>query len=378
MPTNKTAIALIGCGFVADYYVGTLEAYPQITIAGVYDKNPQRLQTFTEYHKLNAYTSLDEALNDPQITLIVNLTDPRSHYDISRQALNAGKHVYSEKPLAMNYEEAKQLVDLAKDKQLLISGAPCSVLGKTAQTLAHAISQQVCGQPRLVYAELDDGMVHKMAYKKWLSISGAPWPYRDEFEVGCTLEHAGYYLTWLIYIFGAIETVTAYSDCLIPDKVPGEEPLNPAATADSSFGILKFTSGVVARLTTTIVGTHDHSLRVFCDNGVIEVKECWDNDCPVYYRKLIRIRRKSFLSPLKTKVSLPDPARVNKVNFGNTRMDFLLGVQSMIDQITTGKKTPISPEFYLHMTEVSLALQYAGNSSVYTTKTGIPRDGEYS
>ncbi len=367
---TTTGIALIGCGFVADYYMATIEHYPTLEIKGVFDKNPRRLAAFSEYYRLNTYPSTDALLADNSVDIVLNLTDPRSHYEVSKLCLERGKHVYSEKPLAMNFEEARELVDLAKERQLKLSSAPCSVLGKAAKTLSHAVKQKLCGDVKLVYAELDDGMVHKMAYKKWLSASGAPWPYRDEFEVGCTLEHAGYYLAWLLEMFGAVKSVSAFSDCLVPEKVDPEPSLRPPDAADVSFGLLKFDSGVVARLSTTIVAPHDHSIRLFGDRGVLYLNECWDNDEPVYFRRLMRIRRKTFLSPLRKKVRLPHAIPVNKVDRGNTKMDFLLGVQDLADAVRSGKDIQLNADFSLHVNEVALALQYAGTQAdTYFTKS---------
>jgi len=360
----------MGCGFVADYYMATIDAYPSLKIEGVYDKNPIRLKTFTEFYQLKSYPSADELLADEKVHIVLNLTDPRSHYEVSKLCLTHAKHVYSEKPLAMTFEDARELVDLAKEKNLKISSAPCSVLGKAAKTLSHAIKQKLCGDVKLVYAELDDGLVHKMAYKKWFSISGAPWPYRDEFEVGCTLEHAGYYLTWLLEMFGPVKSVTAFSDCIVPEKVHPETALRPSDTADISFGILKFDSGVVARLSTTIVAPHDHSIRLFGDKGVLFLKECWNNAEQVFFRKLVRIRRKTFLSPIRKRVKPPADIKVNKVDRGNTKMDFLLGVQELAEAIKHDSTLQLNADFSLHVNEVALALQHAGTEAgTYFTKS---------
>src|SRR3954447_5659203 len=239
-------VAIVGCGFVADYYVRTLPVHPELELVGVMDRDAQRAQRFAAYYSLARYDSLDELLADPRIEIVLNLTSPSSHYEVSKRALLAGKHVYSEKPMAMSFDEAKELVELAESKVLQISSAPCSLLGETAQTIWKALREQRVGPVRLVYAELDDGLVHKMPYKLWLSESGTPWPYQDEFEVGCTLEHAGYYLTWLVAFFGPVETVSAFSSCLVPDKNCGVPPAK--STPDFSVACLKFASSVVARL----------------------------------------------------------------------------------------------------------------------------------
>jgi predicted dehydrogenase len=168
-------LAIVGCGYVADFYMATLKNYPALYLVGVYDKDPARLKVFCEYYSLTSYASMKDLLKDENVDIILNLTNPRSHYDVSRQCLDANKHVYSEKPLAMTYEKAKDLVEYAKAKDLKISSAPCSVLSKAAKTLAHAVREKMAGKIKLVYAELDDGLVHKMPYKKWISESGAPW-----------------------------------------------------------------------------------------------------------------------------------------------------------------------------------------------------------
>lgn len=356
---KNVTIAIVGCGFVADYYMATLAAYPWIRVAGVFDVDRGRLDIFTSYYRLKKYESLDELLGDNRVSIVLNLTNPRSHYEVSRRCLEAGRHVYSEKPLAMNYEDAESLVRLAESRGLVISSAPCSLLGNAAQTLWRGVCDGIVGDIRLVYAELDDGMIHLMPYKRWRSKSGAPWPYKDEFEVGCTLEHAGYYLTWLIAIFGPVKTVTAYSDCLIPEKIAGEK-LDPADTPDFSVGSLRFESGVVARLTTTIVGPHDHSIRIIGDSGVMEIDDCWFNDAKVYVRKLHTIRRKTFLSPIRSVLRIRGAPVRKLVDTGGNRMDFAAGVAELAESVRQSRACRLSPGFSLHVTEVSLALQGAG------------------
>ena len=77
------------------------------------------------------------------------------------------------------------------------------------------------GTPRLVYAEMEDGPVFRDKWATWRSQSGARWPGLHEFEIGCTLEHAGYALSWLVSLFGAVESLTAFSALTFPDKGPG-------------------------------------------------------------------------------------------------------------------------------------------------------------
>lgn len=348
-------IAIVGCGFVADYYLRTLPLHPELKLKGVMDKNLKRAQNLSQRYSIPIYKTLDEVLKDSSIDIVLNLTNPRDHYEVSKACLECNKHVYSEKPLATTIPEAKELVELAESRGLHISSAPCNVLSESAQTLWKAIRDQIIGKVRLVYAEMDDGLIHKMPYKLWLSESGNPWPYKDEFEVGCTLEHAGYYVTWLTTFFGPAKTVTAFSSCLIPDKET-DVSLEPADTPDFSVACIKFESGVVARLTCGIVAPHDHEFKVIGDEGVLSIEDCWFYGSPVRLQRMMKIRRKVFMSPFKRKLPMVKmPPRFESK--GANHMDFSRGVAEIAAAIEESRPSRLAADFSLHNNELVLAIQ---------------------
>src|SRR5699024_949709 len=125
------------------------------------------------------------------------LTSIESHHAVTRAALQAGKHVYSEKPLTTSMDDARELVALAHSKGLRLSCAPSNALSATARTMRKVLDDGTIGRPLLVYAEFDDNPVTLMKPERWRSRSGAPWPYLHEYEMGCTWEHLGYHLTWM-------------------------------------------------------------------------------------------------------------------------------------------------------------------------------------
>ncbi|AKG24699.1 oxidoreductase [Calothrix sp. 336/3] len=351
----KKHIAIVGCGYVADYYLQTLPLHAELELVGVMDRIPERAEKFAAYHGISRiYDSLEALLDDSKVDIVLNLTNPSSHYEVSQACLNAGKHVYSEKPLAMEMWQAQELTDLASQKGLLLSSAPCSLLSETAQTIWKALRENQIGKVRLVYAEMDDGLVHLMPYKQWLSKSGTPWPYKDEFEVGCTLEHAGYYVTWLTAFFGPAESVSAFSDCLIPDKQTDIE-LN-IKSPDFSVACIKFISGVVARLTCSIVAPHDHSLRIIGDEGILGIHDCWYYASPVYIRRSLTIRRRRLEGIWKQRYPLVKSAP-NLGNRGAQRMDFCRGVAEMAAAITEERQCRLGTDFSLHNNELVLAIQ---------------------
>lgn len=361
MPSSSPlSVAIIGTGYVADFYMRSKELHPEIQVVGVFDTRPARLKEFCDFWAVAGFVDLDALLAAlPEDGLVVNLTTPEAHYDVSKACLEAGRHVYSEKPLATDIDQAIELTELAQTRGLFFGGAPCSYLSQAAQTLGAAVREEVCGPVRLVYAELDDGYLPQAPHQAWISESGAPWPYENEVRTGCTLEHAGYVLTWMISIFGSIRSITAFSDVTIEKGVTPE-----TATPDTSIGILKFEAGPIVRLTCSIVAPIDHSMRVTGDKGVIEIKDTWDNYAPVKFRKRIRIRRRLLENPLPKRLRLASQAEGAKANRrGASTMDYFLGPREMLRAIHGGADNRCPPDLALHTTEAALVLQNAGPES---------------
>lgn len=357
-------IAIVGCGYVADFYLTTLPNHPELELLGITDRDEDRAARFAAHHSVRRFRDLGELLADDRVQLVVNLTNPRSHYEVSKVALEAGKHVYTEKPLATDWSQAVALVEEAEHRGLQIASAPCTMLGESAQTLWKAVREGAIGKIHLAYAELDDGMVHRENYRTWISGSGNPWPFKDEFEIGCTLEHAGYYVSWLAALFGPAESVTAFASCQIPEKSP-DVPLEPSDTPDFAVGCIRFASGVVARLTCSIIAPHDHSLRLFGDGGVLSVKECWDFGSPVLIKRWTRWSFRAERYPTAARLlGLGDrryphvrPAKFQYKTPGANPIDFARGVAELAAAIREGRPCRLSPRYSLHLNEIVLTLQ---------------------
>src|SRR5688572_19173201 len=131
---QKLRIAIAGCGNIAGPYAKTMQPYEQIELLGAVDIDPQRARDFVATYGGQAYESLDELLADDAVDAVVNLTIHHAHPAVITQCLNAGKHVHCEKPLAMTYEEAKQLVELAEATGLRLSCSPITFMGEAQQT----------------------------------------------------------------------------------------------------------------------------------------------------------------------------------------------------------------------------------------------------
>lgn len=368
---TKTTFAIIGCGFVADYYMTTLPNHPDLALAGVWDRDASRLRQFCEFHRVRAYASQDELLHDPNLVIVANLTTPGSHYEISKAALLAKKHVYSEKPLAMGFAEANDLVTFAKNRQLTLCAAPANALSD-----AHALVKEnlaSIGVPRLVYAEMEDGPVFRENWQSWQSRSGASWPGLHEFEVGSTLEHAGYALSWLVSLFGPVREVTAFSALTFPEKGDGAAELTLAH--DFSVGCLVFQSGVVARLTSGLAAPRDRSLTILGDNGSITVRDLWDNRSVIHLENTAEPRpfMHKALRRIEAQLGRALPIKLvpgRKLKYGAakrrtlpsypSKIDFTAGIAAQARLIAAGEVVELPSAAALHITELALAL-HAGD-----------------
>ena len=366
--TSRGRVALVGTGFVADLYMGSARAaHPDIAVAYAWDRDAARLAAFCAHWGVEAAASLDDLLG--RLTdrdLVLNLTNPHSHAEVSTACLEAGRHVYSEKPLAMDMDDARALHALAAARGLRLASAPCSLLGESAQTLWHAVRSGRVGRALLAYAELDDGFVSQAPYPAWTSASGAPWPAGDEFRVGCTVEHAGYALTWLMAMWGPVARVVAAGAELDRTKLGG----GPAGgSPDYTSATLFFEGGQVARLTCSILAPHDHAILVVGEAGTLSVGEAWDNDAPVRLRTRRRVRRRLVEGLWPRRLRLRGPTHPKVGRTGAATMNFMLGPAELLEAIAQARPARLSADLALHLNEVTLAIHGAGDGAAVDMTT---------
>jgi predicted dehydrogenase len=367
-------IAFIGCGYVADYYVPTLALHPELELVAVADRDAARAATFAAHYGLRV-ASVDAVLRDPNIDLIVNLTSTASHFAVSSAALEAGKHVYSEKPLTLAFPEAEQLVALAAARGLILAGAPSTMLGECAQTLWQGIRHGMIGTPRLVFAELNDGPIHQANFREWRSASGAPWPWADEFATGATLEHAGYYVSWLAAFFGSASRVTSFASTLVPQKAIDAAP---TTTPDFSVGCIEYPSGLVARLTCSLMAPRDRSMTVIGDEGTLVATDCWNDGAEVRFTPRTAAPRSRWES-LPFVGRSPDPAiplvrepPAALPSAGGNRMDFARGIAEVAASLHEDRPCRLGADLQRHVTEIVLTLQDpAGMGSPRALRTTV-------
>ena len=201
MRLEKVGIGVIGCGAISITYLDNLSGFSIIKIVGVADQISERAeQTALKYHcKAMTY---EELLNDPEVQIVVNLTNVWSHYETTKAALEHGKHVYSEKMMAENFERAKDLYSLAESRGLRFAVAPDTFLGAGGQTCRKLIDDGYIGRPFAVTASI---------VRTYLPASSDPEG-NNIFSDGGTIPYdmGGYYLHAMQNLFGAVERISGF------------------------------------------------------------------------------------------------------------------------------------------------------------------------
>ncbi|HEY5319750.1 MAG TPA: Gfo/Idh/MocA family oxidoreductase, partial [Galbitalea sp.] len=191
-------IGIIGVGNISAQYFASLPALPGLRLVAVADVNEQRAAEVAAEQGAEAL-SVDALLADPRIDAVLNLTIPAVHAEIGIRSLEAGKHVYGEKPLALSVAEALPMLELARERGLRVGSAPDTVLGTGIQTARHALDAGLIGEP--VAAS-----VHWSApgHELW---HPAPGFYYQP-GGGPLFDMGPYYLTSLVTLFGPVVRVS--------------------------------------------------------------------------------------------------------------------------------------------------------------------------
>ena len=208
-------VGLIGCGHISETYFRGHDYFNNFQIIKCADINTENAKKCAETYGIES-CSVDELLNDSEIEIILNLTIPRAHYEIAKKSLDHGKHVYSEKPMAVNFVEGEELLNLANSKNLYIGNAPDTFLGGGIQKSIDLINQGKIGNVRLGSAIF--------AYPGVQSYHPNPEPWFANNEGGPVMDMGPYYLTALVNLLGPAKRVHGISTKVFEKRVIGIGP----------------------------------------------------------------------------------------------------------------------------------------------------------
>jgi predicted dehydrogenase len=199
MTAGPVGVGVVGAGVISDTYLENLTAFPDVRVLVVADLDTDRAAAQAAKHGVPRSGSTAELLADPEVELVVNLTIPAAHVDVGLAALDAGKHVWTEKPLALDRASARKLLDRARERGLRVASAPDTVLGAGLQTARRAVEEGRIGEPRTALA-----IFQTPGPESW-----HPAPeFLFQAGGGPLLDMGPYYLTELVQLLGPIRRVT--------------------------------------------------------------------------------------------------------------------------------------------------------------------------
>ena len=231
-------LGIVGTGNIAGGYARDALTHPEIRLVAATDLDPSRAIAFAAEHDIRAHATLDELLADDAVDIVINLTVHQAHYEVTKRALEAGKHVYSEKPLALSKNEARELVELAAARGLRLGCSPSTFLGEAQQTATGLIRSGRLGTVRAIYAEVNWGRI-----ETW---HPAPAPF---YEVGVLVDVGVYPLTLVTTILGPAQAVRAWGWELEPERVTLDGTPFRIGSPDLIVAAIELQGGAVLRLT---------------------------------------------------------------------------------------------------------------------------------
>lgn len=265
-------VGIVGVGCISGIYLKNLhEVFSGLHLVAVCDLIKERaLNAQKEYNIPKVYDTMEELFADPEIDVVLNLTRPYQHYEVSKAALLAGKHVYSEKPLGADLEEGIELVRLAKEKGLLIGGAPDTFMGAGIQTCRKLI---------------EDGLIGEVIGGRCVMASHGveTWHPDPDFYYqrggGPLFDMGPYYITALINLLGGIKSVYGYSKTAYQTRLitaePHEGEIIQVNTPTHIESFLTFDCGAVVSLLTSfdVYSTKQTNIELYGTKGTLYVPD---------------------------------------------------------------------------------------------------------
>ena len=334
-------IGLIGCGNICGIYLQNSKRFRGADIIACADLDLERAHGRAGEYGITA-VSVDELLSDPGIDAVLNLTIPRAHASVSIAALQAGKHVYSEKPLATNLADGLRILDAARERNVRVGCAPDTFMGGGLQTCRKLIDDGVIGEPVGATAFM---MSH--GHESW----HADPAFYYEIGGGPMLDMGPYYLTALVHLLGPIRRVTGSARITFPERTITSQPKHGekirVEVPTHVAGVMDFESGAVG----TILMTFDTwfstlpRIEVYGSEGSLLVPDPNTFGGPV----MLRNPGDSAWEEVTLTHGLTDNSRG-------------IGLAEMADAIVSGRPHRASGDLALHVLEVMEGIHKASES----------------
>lgn len=257
--TAPLGVGIIGIGVISQTYLENLTSFPDVTVVALGDIIPERARLKAEEFGIASWGTAEDVLANPDVELVVNLTIPQVHVEVSAAAVAAGKHVWTEKPLGLDREGSKQLLADAAAAGVRVGSAPDTILGPAFQTAKRAIADGVIGTPLFVQTSFQtQGPDLWHPEPAFLFARGA----------GPLMDMGPYYFSALVSLLGPIAGVSARGS-----RVRTERTIHTGPRAGETFPVE--VPSTVQVLTSFAGGQHGTHLLSFDSalerHGVVEI-----------------------------------------------------------------------------------------------------------
>ena len=356
-------IGMVGCGIISTRYIEVIGELPELDIVACADLIPSAAKAQADKYGLTAL-SIDDLYASPDIDIVLNLTPPTAHFPVSKAALEAGKAVYSEKPLAATFAEGKALQELASEKNLRIGCAPDTFLGAGHQSARLYLDEGIVGAPVAANA-----FMMSRGHEYWHA--NPAFYYKP--GGGPMLDMGVYYLTALVNLLGPVSRVTGSARATWSERTilsqPRKGEVIVVEVPTYVTGILDFEGGAVG----TIITTFDTKasalprIELYGATGTLNLPD-----------------PNTFGGPLQIRTYEDDSWQDLPLRFGHSGNSRGIGPADMAVSAVEGQPHRASGEMALHVLEIMEAIHIASETGRHvelTTRCERPQplpEGDYA
>ncbi len=271
---RKIKVGVVGCGGICKgtYMDNMVNKFEVIDVIACADKIESRAKWMEDHYPGVKAMSVEELMNNPEVQVVVNLTYPESHVEISKMAFEHGKHVYCEKMMAPTFKDAKMLYDLAAEKGLMFTTAPDTFLGAWEQSARKYLDDGIIGRPITVHAQVSR---HYNPESPFFDTKPKHFFFPLHYGGGFPFDLGGYYLHEMINLFGSIKRVAGFGGNLFPERT-FENPKHPkykqqfiVDTPTTLLAALEFENGVLGTLNISSDTSTSHFFNVGGTDGYL-------------------------------------------------------------------------------------------------------------
>ncbi len=355
---KKLGVGIIGCGSISATYLKFGNIFKSLKVRAVADINMEAAEARASDFGVKALT-VDEMLASEEIDVIVNLTIPEAHFDLTQRIVLAGKHAYSEKPFVLSLEEGKILRDLAQENGVCIGSAPDTFLGGSHQQARDLIDRGEIG--RIIGGSchvMSRGMEHWHPNPDFFFQPGA----------GPVLDLGPYYITNLVQLLGPVKAVAAMANASFATRRIANGPRNgeeiPVDTPTNIHALLEFENGAIVTLSSSwdVYQNSHPNMELYGTDGTMQLPD------PNFFGGSLAIAQKD--GPFETVPTTDHPFGMPNEEHGDGQMQAnyrAAGLADMVEAIAEERKYRCNLDLALHVVDVMTSILKAGDTRAWVS-----------